>query len=82
MQPILLLSNPVKNNTISLQANITGILQVNIYNLKGQELLKTTINNTATGARHSLSLPTVKSGMYILHVTDVRNRYSFKVLLQ
>lgn len=82
VQPIMLLSNPATNHNISFLSNITGIMQVNVYNLQGQELLKTTINNSAAGTRHTLNLPAAKSGMYILNVTDGRNRYSFKVLLQ
>ncbi|MBN8699639.1 MAG: T9SS type A sorting domain-containing protein [Chitinophagales bacterium] len=82
MQPIVLLSNPVKNKSISFLANATGVLQINVYTLQGQEVISETINNSVPGARHSVHLNYATPGVYILHVANGKDRYSVKVILQ
>jgi hypothetical protein len=82
LQPIFLLANPVKNDHIGLQVNITGTFKLYIYNGRGQKLLEKDISNTTAGSRFDLSIPNAGPGVYILELTNGEQRYTLKLLLQ
>ena len=81
LQPIILLQNPVMNNNIQLQVNITRSIQLKIYNLQGQNLLTKNISTAAAG-RYFINLPQATPGIYILEVNSNQQRFTYKLQLQ
>ena len=82
LQKIVLLSNPVKRNQMDLQINVPGSYQLSIYNMRGQILLERNINNVEAGKRHTLMLPDIAAGIYVLRVTNGRHQHTSMFMVE
>ncbi len=68
--------NPVKNNlTIDLKSNIKT--NIEIYDILGKRVLKTTLNRTST-----INLQALKAGVYIVKITQKNATISNKLIKQ
>ena len=78
----VLVSNPGRNNTIDLQVNARGAYRVTVFSMQGQKVFETNINNTGSGNRYAWALPDIAPGMYVLELTNQKERSSFKLIMQ
>ena len=71
--------NPVINRvTIDIGTNVENPLQIQLYNITGQQVF----NNTITQQKNTLNLSTLSSGTYIMQMTDSKTNTSksFKII--
>jgi hypothetical protein len=79
---VVLLSNPVSNNSIVLQVNATGTYNATLHSMQGQKIFEQHFNATGAGNRHTIPIPNAAPGIYILVVNDQKERYTFKLIVQ
>lgn len=77
LSDILVYPNPFHNQLNVILKETTGPVKVTVSDVSGRIILQQTFTGAAT-----LNLNNIAAGMYILHVNDGTNVYSFKVYKQ
>ncbi|QSS96184.1 T9SS type A sorting domain-containing protein [Psychroflexus sp. ALD_RP9] len=74
---VVLYPNPVKGNLVNISISNANTFTVEVYNVLGKQVLKQTANNSA-----QLNTASLKSGVYLVKVTEGNQSLTKKLVVQ